>query len=293
MGNENRRSMNKWMSPIAMTACLLVAAAAFSAAPGAPAVPAAPGEFLGSDLLTEDAAATSGFYAALFGWDVEKVEDGGYAIHHQGRLIASISQIDNTDPEVVQSFWLVGIAVADLDKSVKAAKQLGAEIREEIREVHGYGRFAVIADPQKAPLMLIEPGERRIGGTKGPGSWVWTELWTDDVDAAAKFYAKVIGYGQSEVERRDEKYRVFEFGEELRAGLVKIPPELENVEPGWAPYVGVENLDKTMVRVRELGGRVIFATKDNPVRGAVALIADPAGAALFIYQIGSAKEVTE
>jgi len=122
---------------------------------------------------------------------------------------------------------------------------------------------------------------------------VWAELWTDDVDAAADFYAKVIGYGQSKVERNGEKYRVFKFGEEIRAGLVKIPTELENLEPGWAAYVGVENLTATMVRVRELGGRVIFASEDNPVRGAVALIADPAGAVLFVHQIGSAKEATK
>ncbi|MFV2072974.1 MAG: VOC family protein [Thermoanaerobaculales bacterium] len=141
--------------------------------------------------------------------------------------------------------------------------------------------------------MLIEPGQRRIGGTEGPGAWVWAELWTDDVDAAAKFYADVIGYRQSQVERRGEKYRVFESGDERRTGLVKIPAELEKLRPGWAPYVGVNDLATTIARVRDLGGRVIFATEDNPVRGAVALIADPAGAALFIYQIGSAKEETE
>jgi hypothetical protein len=253
----------------------------------------APGAFLGSDLLTEDAATAATFYAELFGWDVEKVEEGGYAIHQQGRLIASVSQIDNDDPEVGESFWLVGIAVADLDKAVNAASRLGGEVREPMKTVEGYGRFAVIADPQGAPVMLIEPGSKPIGGTTGPGSWVWAELWTDDIDAAADFYAKVIGYGQSEVERRDEKYRVFKFGEELRAGLVKIPADLENVEPGWAAYVGVEDLAKTMASVRELGGRVIFASEDNPVRGAVALIADPTGAVLFVHQIGSAKEVTE
>ena len=252
-----------------------------------------PGAFLGSDLLTEDAATAATFYAELFGWDVEKVEEGGFAIHQQGRLIASISQIDSAEDEVDESFWLVGIAVADLDKAVKAASRLGAEVRERVTTVEGYGRFAVISDPQGAPVMLIEPGSKPIGGTTGPGSWVWTELWTDDIDAAANFYAKVIGYGQSEVERRDEKYRVFKFGEELRAGLVKIPDELENVEPGWAAYVGVEDLAKTMARVRELGGRVIFASEDNPVRGAVALIAGPAGAAVFVHEIGSAKEEKE
>jgi len=273
-----------------MTACLLIATAAISAAPGAKAVP---GEFLGSDLLTEDAAAAAEFYGKLLGWDVEKVDDGGYAIHHKGRLIASISQIDSSDPEVDESFWLVGIAVADLDEAVKTANRLGAEIREKITEVEGYGRFATIGDPQGAPLMLIEPGKIRIGGTVGPGSWVWAELWTDDVEAAAKFYAQVIGYRQSEVERRDQQYRVFESGDEFRAGMVEIPEELENVEPGWAPYVGVEDLKKTIAQIGELGGRVIFATEDNPVRGDVALIADPGGAVLFVYEIGSATEVTE
>jgi len=254
-----------------------------------------PGAFLGSDLLTENAVTAAAFYGELFGWDVEKVREDSYAIHHQGRLIASVSKIDNGDPEVNESFWVVGIAVADLDKAVNAATRMGAEIREPVTIVEGYGRFAVIADPQGAPVMLIdiEQGSKPIGGTTGPGSWVWAELWTNDVDAAANFYAKVIGYSQTEVERRDEKYRVFKFGEEIRAGLVKIPPELENLEPGWAAYVGVENLADTLTRVHELGGRVIFASEDNPVRGAVALIADPAGAVLFVHEIGSAKEVKE
>ncbi len=252
-----------------------------------------PGEFLGSDLLTENAVTAAAFYGELFGWDVEKVREDNYAIHHQGRLIASVSKIDSADNEANESFWLVGIAVADLDRAMKAAGQLGAEVREPVTTVEGYGRFAVIADPQGAPVMLIEPGSIPIGGTTGHGSWVWAELWTRDVDAAADFYAKVIGYSQTEVERRDEKYHVFKFGEELRAGLVKIPKELENVKPGWAAYVGVENLAKTMARVRELGGRVIFASEDNPVRGAVALIAGPAGAVLFVHEIGSAKEVSE
>ncbi len=74
---------------------------------------------------------------------------------------------------------------------------------------------------------------------------------------------------------------------------MKIPVELEDVDPGWAPYVDVKDLTETKNRVRELGGRVIFATDDNPARGAIALILDPTGAALFIHQIGSAKEVTE
>ena len=289
MIRAKRPGIRRIITIVAMV-CLPLTMISFSEGAGSTS---APGTFLGSDLLTEKAVTAAAFYGELFGWDVEKVREDSYAIHHQGRLIASISKIDSADPGVNESFWLVGIAVADLDKAVNAASRLGGEVREPVRAVEGYGRFAVIADPQGAPVMLIEPGSKPIGGTTGPGSWVWAELWTDDVDAAADFYAKVIGYEQSKVERNGENYHVFKFGEEIRAGLVKIPTELENLEPGWAPYIGVESLTKTMVRVRELGGRVIFASEDNPVRGAVALIAGPAGAVLFVHEIGSAKEVKE
>jgi len=275
---------------VAVTLCLALFTMAL--AEGAESV-AAPGTFLGSDLLTEDADKAASFYAELFGWDVEKVRDGSYAIHHQGRLIASVTQIDGSIPDASESFWLVGIAVAEVDEAVKQASQLGAEILESVTTIEGYGRFAAVSDPQGAPVMLIEPLPNSMGKTSGPGSWVWSELWTNDLDKAAAFYAKVIGYQSSEIERDGEKFQVFKIGEEVRAGLVKIPAELENLEPGWAPYVDVENLAKAMARVRKLGGQVVFASDDNPGRGAVALITDPTGAAVFIHEIGSARKETK
>ena len=267
----------------------LTAVAPAGAQQGAPA----PGTFLGADLITEDAEKASRFYADLFNWDVEKVEDGGYRVNHKGRLIASISQIDDSDNEVDKSFWLVALAVNDLKQSLRSAGENGARVYEEIKKVKDLGRFAVIGDAEKAPVMFIQSGKTPIGGTTGPGSWVWAELWTDDIEKATTFYADVVGVGHDTTDRNGKAYHLFTSQGKPRAGIVKIPDELEAVEPGWAPYVGVENLAKTKDRVRELGGRVIFATDDNPVRGAVALIIDPTGAALFIHQIGSAKEVTE
>jgi predicted enzyme related to lactoylglutathione lyase len=42
--------------------------------------------------------------------------------------------------------------------------------------------------------------------------------------------------------------------------------------------------------VKELGGRIIFGEIEHPSSGAVALIMDPTGAVLFVYQLGSAQE---
>jgi predicted enzyme related to lactoylglutathione lyase len=267
----------------------LTLASPAAAQQGAPA----PGTFIGADLITEDAEAASRFYADLFGWDVEKVEDGGYRVNQKGRLIASISKIDPSDGDAKRSFWLVALAVNDLKQSMRSAAENNAEVYEDVTTVKNYGKFAVIGDSEKAPVMFIQSGKTPIGGITGPGSWVWAELWTDDIDKATTFYADVVGVGHDTTDRGGRAYHIFTSQGEPRTGIVKIPAELEDVKPGWAPYVDVEDLGTTKARVKELGGRVIFATDHNPERGAIALIIDPTGAALFIHQIGSFKEATE
>ena len=283
----------KIRSRLAVVVFAAVIAALTIASPAAAQLGApAPGTFIGADLITEDAEAAGRFYADLFDWDVEKVEDG-YRVDHKGRLIASISKIDPSDGDAKRSFWLVALAVNDLKQTMRSAAENNAEVYEEVTKIENYGKFAVIGDGEKAPVMFIQSGKTPIGGTTGPGSWVWAELWTDDIDKATEFYADVVGVGHDTTDRGGRAYHLFTSQGEPRTGIVKIPAELEDVEPGWAPYVDVEDLDTTKARVKELGGRVIFATDHNPERGAIALIIDPTGAALFIHEIGSSKEVTK
>lgn len=270
---------------LAVAIGVLMTAVPAAAQRGAPA----PGTFLGADLISEDAEAASGFYADLFGWDVEKVEDGGYAIHHKGRLIGSISHFEGSE-DVDHSFWLVALAVNDLKQTLRSATENDAQVYEKITKVKNYGRYAVIGDAEKAPVMFIESGKIPIGGTTGPGAWVWAELWTDDISKAATFYADVIGVGHDTTDRGGKDYHYFASQGRPRAGIIKIPVEFENVDPGWAPYVGVSDISMTLAKVMELGGRVIFGEIEHPSSGAVALIMDPTGAVLFVYQLGSVQE---
>jgi predicted enzyme related to lactoylglutathione lyase len=247
----------------------------------------APGTFLGANLVSEDAGAAVAFYTELFGWDAEKVDDG-YSIHHQGQVVASISQIDGSMPNVTESFWLVALVVNNVKLSVASATENGATVYKTITKVrNGNGKYAVIGDAEKAPVMLIEPRGTAIGGTTGPGSWAWAELWSDDIPKATQFYADVIGFGHKEVDRGEEAYHVFTSQGKARAGIIKIPTEFEKVDPGWAPYVAVADLSVSTKLVEKLGGTVVFTTMEHPAEGAVALVLDPSGAALFLYQIGS------
>jgi len=277
--------------------CVLVLAASWFFSPPAGAAEKthliAPGTFLGAGLATEDAAGAVEFYTALFGWDAEKTADG-YALHHQGRLVASVTQIGNSTPNVSKSFWLVALVVNNVDLTMESARENGATIFRPVTNVQGgNGRYLIVGDPEKAPVMFIEPRDTPIGGTSGSGSWVWAELWCNDIDKEAAFYADVVGVGHQEIDRGGRPYHVFTSQGEYRAGIIKIPAELETVKPGWAPYVAVTDLSATTAQVKKLGGTVVFSTLEHPADATVALILDPTGAALFLYQIGSLEETAK
>jgi predicted enzyme related to lactoylglutathione lyase len=284
--HDNRR----W-SRLRLVAVIAVGALAVLTVPASAQVPA-PGAFLGAVLISDDADAASVFYRGLFGWETERAPDGGYAVRHHGRMVAGISPLQNAKEDIEGSFWLVGLVVPDIGAALTKAAANGGKVFENAERVRDFGHFAVIADRQRAPLMLIEPGREPLGGTPGPGSWVWPELWTDDVDDAAAFYAEVIGFASEIHHRGGEPYHVLSYGGTPRAGIIEIPAELERVEPGWAPYVAVADLDASLAEVTRLGGTVVFRTAEHPAQAVVALIRDPTGAVLFLYQIGSLQETS-
>lgn len=246
----------------------------------------AAGEVEWFSLLTEDAAAAMAFYTELFGWQIESSPTGAYVALRDGMPIAGISQIEDRLPGVSESMWLAAISVADLPASVRSARELGATIREDITNVPGWGRYALIQDPQGAPALLVRPA-RRLGDTGGYGGWAWAELWSHDSGAAGAFYAGVIGYEPGEVRIGEQDYAVLRHGDAPRAGLMRL--EREEIAARWMPYIGVSDLRGTLVRVWAAGGEVLLEPAEvaSEVGGAgrVALIADPGGAFVFLYQL--------
>jgi predicted enzyme related to lactoylglutathione lyase len=271
------------MGPSRQLACLAVAAALTLALVGvaSPEPFGEPGEVQWWDLLTEDASAASRFYSALFGWEIEPGPRGNLVARLAGVPLAGISEIEDALPGVSEAQWLVGITVSDVESSLAAARRLGARNHRDGR-VEGYGRWAAFQDPQGAPVMLVVP-EQGLGRVKGPGAWVWAELWTRDPVASAEFYGRVVGYERNEVERPAGAYPVLRTAGVPRAGLV--PIEHESIQTAWAPYVGVASLEATLARVKALGGRVLMQRKEGVGAGRVALLADPTGGAFFVYEL--------
>ena len=241
-----------------------------------------PGAVRWFGLLTEDAAAARAFYTDLFGWQIERTSSGASIAVHDGQPFAGITQIGRTTPEVNDSTWLVGVVVSDLRESVAAARRLGAQVLRDVSRAEGFAQWAVIEDPQGAQVLLMVP-ERPLGGIQGPGNWVWAELWTTDLEASSRFYSQVIGWEYVELDRPDGAYPTFQSAGEARAGLV--PIEKGELEPGWAPYIGVADLEATLARARELGGEVLLEPNEEIYQGRVAVLADPTGVSFLVIQL--------
>ena len=229
-----------------------------------------PGAVRWFGLLTEDAAAARAFYADLFGWQMERTASGGYIAVHDGQPFAGITQIGRSVPEIDESTWLVGVVVSDLRASVATARRLGSRVLRDVSRAEGFAQWAVIEDPQGAQVILMVP-ERPLGGVEAPGNWVWAELWTTDQTASSRFYSQVIGWKYVELDRPDGAYPTFQSAGEARAGLV--PIEQGAMEPGWAPYIGVADLEATLARARELGGEILLEPNQEIYGGRVAALA--------------------
>ncbi len=57
------------------------------------------------------------------------------------------------------------------------------------------------------------------------------------------------------------------------------------MESGWAPYIGVADLEATLARARELGGDVLMEPAENIYEGRVAVLADPTGVSFLVIQL--------
>ena len=121
-------------------------------------------------------------------------------------------------------------------------------------------------------------GERE---SYAPGTFSWVELVTSDAEAAKAFYGALFGWefedqpaGESAVYTMARKD-----GLEV-AGLFADAQQ----PPHWNSYVTVASADEAAERAGELGARVIAAPIDVMDAGRMAVIQDPTGAFLSVWQ---------
>ena len=118
----------------------------------------------------------------------------------------------------------------------------------------------------------------------GPGTFCWMELMTSDAGKAGHFYTKLFGWTTEEMNMGDFVYTVFKKNDQPVAGMMKMPPGMENVPPHWLSYVAVPNCDAATTQARELGATGCAEPADIPNIGRFSVITDPNGASICLFQ---------
>jgi predicted enzyme related to lactoylglutathione lyase len=116
------------------------------------------------------------------------------------------------------------------------------------------------------------------------GTFCWADLQTTDPATARAFYAKVLGWTFTDV-TGSMPYAVASVDGGMTAGVMALPAPAKaaGAPPHWLPYVAVDDVDATVARAAELGGRVLSPTMTTG-EGAFAVLADPTGGVFAVWR---------
>ena len=245
------------------------------------------GKFVWYDLFTHDLQSTVPFYEELFGWsfaDTLPGESRVKTVFRDGVPIANAVQIDRLKIDVNESRWLSYMSVADVDEASLLVEQENGSVYVAPKDLPDRGRVAVVMDPAGAAFAIVHTSD---GDPPDEGivenHWMGSELWTTDIDGAASFYNRLVGYEKQvlAIGINATYHLLIKYGQP-RAGIVKIL--WEDVRPNWLPYIAVSDVIAISEKAENLGGKLLVAPDKEIREGRTAIIADPSGAVFAVQQ---------
>lgn len=121
------------------------------------------------------------------------------------------------------------------------------------------------------------------------GTPSWVDLMSPDVDASTAFYTELFGW-DAEDQHDDEGERIYTMfrqdGHDV-AGAGGQPPDLAGMPPVWNTYVAVDDADATADAARRAGGSVMMEPMEVMDAGRMAILGDPTGATICVWQAGA------
>ena len=117
------------------------------------------------------------------------------------------------------------------------------------------------------------------------GCPAWIDLGSPDSDASAAFYGALFGWTATEAGPVEETggYRMFLKDGKMVAGL---GPGGEGQPVYWNTYLSADDVDKSTQLAKANGATVIVEPMDVMDAGRMAILADPSGAIVSLWQAG-------
>jgi uncharacterized protein len=109
------------------------------------------------------------------------------------------------------------------------------------------------------------------------GTFSWVDLVTKDAAAAKKFYGELLGWTFDD---QPAGHSMCQLNGQSVAALIQLGLEVAH----WNIYVAVDDIDETTKKAEANGGKVIQEPFDIMDAGRTAVVQDPSGAALALWQ---------
>ena len=115
----------------------------------------------------------------------------------------------------------------------------------------------------------------------------WVETWQPDAERAVEFYSELLGWEAEETTPPGADRRLFMCrlrGRDVAA--IGSPPPVPDHTPVWGTYVWVDSAEETAAKAAEAGGSVAKQPFESLDGGRIAILIDPAGAVIGVWQPG-------
>jgi predicted enzyme related to lactoylglutathione lyase len=240
--------------------------------------------------MTTDVEAAKAFYTEVIGWTVKGGEGAEpYYMWTVGER--PVGGLMTLPPEARQygapPHWLGYLGTPDVDATVGQAQQLGASVLVPTQEIPGVGRFAIVADPQRAALGVFAMANEMPSVPPEPGDITWNELNSTDWESAWKFYSELFGWTETEaMDMGPEAGTYFMFKDasaDSSIGGMSNMAKAQGLPAHWLFYVTVADLEAALERVKGNGGKVLNGPMEVPGGDRVAQCMDPQGALFALH----------
>lgn len=120
-----------------------------------------------------------------------------------------------------------------------------------------------------------------------PGTFSWVDLATTDTAAAKKFYTALFGWSINDVPTGSEGfYSMLQIDGKAVAALYALQEQQKSqgIPPHWMSYITVSSVDEIASKAKSLNGKVVMEPVDVSNSGRMALLQDPTGATVAIWE---------
>ena len=244
------------------------------------------GDFLWYELMTTDTDAAQAFYEPLLGWTFAASGTPGmdYRLGSKAgvEIVGMLELTDEMTQGGARPAWVGYVAVDDIAASLKSVPELGGQVHMGPNHLEGVGHMALIADPQGAPLYLIQPeGEASQSFAKHEpreGHCAWNELMSADQAGAHAFYTALFGWEKAESMDMGEmgSYDMYSAGDYTLGAIMRKPDDMP--ASLWSYYFRVTEIDAAADGVKASGGQIVNGPMEIPGGEYIVNGIDPQGA---------------